>query len=55
MYLPPMGDVTVPASSPTTGLVSSDTVSTVSMVALTYHGYKRTGSLIWALISRAEQ
>jgi hypothetical protein len=52
MYLPPMGDATVPASSPTTfhDLVSSETVSTASMVALTYHGYKRTGSLIWALV-----
>jgi len=50
MYLP-VGD-TAPAA-PTTSLsdvVNSDTVSTASMIALTYHGYKRTGSLTWALI-----
>lgn len=50
MYLP-VGD-TAPAA-PTTSLrdvVNSDTVSTASMVALTYHGYKRTGSLFWALV-----
>jgi hypothetical protein len=51
MYLP-VGD-TAPPAAPTTSihdLVSSDTVSTASMIALTYHGYKRTGSLIWALV-----
>lgn len=31
-------------------LVSSEAVTTGAAVALTYHGYKRTGSLIWALI-----
>lgn len=29
--------------------VHSDTVKTASAVALTYHGYRRTGSLLWAL------
>lgn len=29
--------------------VSSPTVKTVSMIALTYHGYARTGSILWAL------
>lgn len=30
--------------------VHSDTVKTASALALTYHGYKRTGSLLWALL-----
>lgn len=49
MYLP-IGDA---APTPTPSLrdvVNSDTVSTASMIALTYHGYKRTNSLVWALI-----
>lgn len=50
MYL---GDTAVPVASTTTSLrdvVNSDSVSTGAMLALTYHGYKRTGSLVWALI-----
>lgn len=31
-------------------LVTSDAVTTASAVALVYHGYKRTGSIVWALI-----
>ena len=30
--------------------LDSEPVATVSAIAMTYHGYKRTGSLIWALI-----
>lgn len=30
--------------------LTSEPVSTVSAVALTYHGYKRTGSILWALV-----
>jgi len=30
--------------------LNSDPVSTVAAVALVYHGYKRTGSIFWALI-----
>lgn len=30
--------------------VNSEPVSTAAALALTYHGYKRTGSLVWALI-----
>jgi hypothetical protein len=53
MYLSPMGDdPAVPAT--TTNLhdfINSDNVSTASMFALTYHGYKRSGgSLFWALV-----
>ncbi len=29
---------------------SSPSVKTAALVALTYHGYKRTGSIIWAMI-----
>jgi hypothetical protein len=31
------------------GLISSPAVKTASAVALTYHGYRRTGSILWAL------
>lgn len=49
MYL---GDTAVPVASTTSlrDVVNSDSVSTGAMLALTYHGYKRTGSLVWALI-----
>lgn len=46
----PMGD-DAPASSPTLrGALTSEPVKTVSAIALTYHGYRRTGSIAWALI-----
>ena len=49
MYL---GDTAEPAATTTSlrDVVNSDSVSTGAMLALTYHGYKRTGSLVWALI-----
>jgi hypothetical protein len=34
----------------TSDLVHSNAVRTASAVLLTYHGYKRTGSLLWALV-----
>lgn len=41
----------VPASaSSLRDMLNGPNVSTVAAIALTYHGYKRTGSLIWALI-----
>lgn len=30
--------------------VNSEPVSTAAAIALTYHGYRRTGSLFWALV-----
>lgn len=30
--------------------VTSEPVKTAAAIALTYHGYRRTGSIIWALI-----
>lgn len=58
-----MGDTTTPVTAtPTAAAVAPDapfnlrdtingpTVSTGAAIALTYHGYKRTGSLTWALI-----
>jgi hypothetical protein len=51
MYLNPLGDASpVPATTSLHGFVTSDTVSTAATLAMTYHGYKRTGSLIWALV-----
>ncbi len=55
MYLPPMSDDATPAPAtpaPTPslrGFINSEPVSTAAAVALTYHGYKRTGSILWAL------
>jgi hypothetical protein len=31
-------------------IVTSEPVKTASAIALTYHGYKRTGSIVWALL-----
>ncbi len=45
--------VAVPTSAPARSLrdaLNTDPVSTASAIALTYHGYKRTGSLVWALV-----
>jgi len=54
MYLPPMGDAAATPPSTTSStihdIVTSEGVSTAATIALTYHGYKRTGSLVWALI-----
>lgn len=58
MYTLQLADDSVPAPqaapSPTTtsasDLVNSSAVKTASFAALTYHGYKRTGSITWALI-----
>lgn len=30
--------------------LTSEPVKTASALALTYHGYKRTGSIVWALL-----
>lgn len=30
--------------------ISSEPVKTASAIALTYHGYRRTGSIVWALV-----
>jgi len=44
-------DTTAATATPSlTDALDSDTVKTASAVALTYHGYRRTGSLIWALL-----
>ena len=45
-YIKPLGD----SSSPASDLVHSDAVTTASGIALVYHGYKRTGSILWALL-----
>lgn len=47
MYLPPMG--ADPAPTTLHQIMNSPSVSTGSAMALTYHGYKRTGSILWAL------
>lgn len=46
-----LGDDAAPApASSLSDIINSGNVSTAAAVAMTYHGYKRTGSLIWALI-----
>lgn len=40
----------VAMAGPVTDLVHSELVTTGSAVALAYHGYKRTGSVLWALL-----
>jgi hypothetical protein len=44
-----LGADAAPATS-AAPLVDSSTVKTAAGVALVYHGYKRTGSVLWALI-----
>lgn len=54
MYTRHLGDGETPAAGPPsrsfTDIVHSPTVKTVSAIALTFHGYRRTGSLVWALV-----
>lgn len=49
------GDDPAPAPNPpaTTTLrqaLTSEPVKTAAAIALTYHGYRRTGSIVWALL-----
>lgn len=46
----PMGDTSAAPSFNLRGVVTSEPVKTASAIALTYHGYRRTGSITWALI-----
>lgn len=39
-----------PPASSLAGVVSSPAVKTASAVLLTFHGYRRTGSILWALL-----
>ncbi len=32
------------------GALTSEPVKTAAAIALTYHGYRRTGSIVWALL-----
>ena len=41
---------TAPASTSISDFVTSDTFKTAAAIGLTYHGYRRTGSLLWALV-----
>jgi hypothetical protein len=44
-----MGDAPAQETRSLHDVVNSDSVSTVAAAALVYHGYRRTGSLMWAL------
>lgn len=44
-----LGDDAPPSRS-LRDIVNSPSVSTGAAIALTYHGYKRTGSILWALV-----
>lgn len=39
-----------PNASSLRDFLNSEPVSTASAIAMTYHGYKRTGSIVWALL-----
>jgi hypothetical protein len=39
-----------PTSFNLRGALTSEPVKTAAAIALTYHGYRRTGSIIWALL-----
>ena len=44
---------TDPTATPTTSVsdvIASDTFKTAATIALAYHGYRRTGSLLWTLV-----
>ncbi len=49
-------DVAPPPSSASSSpfnlrhVVTSEPVKTASAIALTFHGYRRTGSIVWALV-----
>lgn len=46
-----LGDTKLAESAPTlSSLINSSSVKTASAILLTYHGYRRTGSIIWALL-----
>lgn len=48
---PLLGDDTVPAEPVKIGdIVNSPNVKIASGIALTYHGYRRTKSILWALV-----
>lgn len=49
MYTKQLGDGETPSFNLRTSL-TSEPVKTASAIALTYHGYRRTGSIIWALL-----
>lgn len=47
---PPVTPVSTASNPSVLEALDSPTVKTVTGVALVYHGYKRTGSVLWALI-----
>jgi len=51
-YYPVGDDAAVAPSVPFNlrAALTSEPVKTASAIALTYHGYRRTGSIVWALI-----
>lgn len=52
MYTKALGDAAAPADTKFSlrDAINSEPVSTAAAIALTYHGYKRTGSMFWALV-----
>ncbi len=52
MYTRNLGDAaSAPAPATTLATIAhSDSVKTGAAIALTFHGYRRTGSLIWAMV-----
>lgn len=45
-----LGDTKTEDGPSVAGVVGSPAVKTGSAILLTYHGYRRTGSILWALL-----
>lgn len=51
MYSRTLGDAAAaPTATTLATIANSDSVKTGAAIALTFHGYRRTGSLAWALV-----
>lgn len=44
------GEAGATATPTLRGVVTSEPIKTAAAIALTYHGYRRTGSIVWALL-----
>lgn len=49
-YFPMGADDPTPSPPTLRDAIDSEPVSMAAGVAMTYHGYKRTGSIFWALV-----
>ncbi len=50
MYTKQLGDGEAAPKTSLRDAITSEPVKTAAAIALTYHGYRRTGSIVWALL-----